>query len=40
MGHRISTRDIMLDDLDDLFLCEKAECLYSDPPWGIGNLKY
>jgi hypothetical protein len=30
----------MLDDLDDLFKGEKAGCLYSDPPWGIGNLKY
>ncbi|GHV78618.1 hypothetical protein AGMMS49944_04090 [Spirochaetia bacterium] len=40
MGHRISNRDIMLDDLDDLFQGEKADCLYSDPPWGLGNLKY
>jgi len=40
MGHRISIRDIMIDDLDDLFKGEKAECLYSDPPWGLGNLKY
>jgi hypothetical protein len=30
----------MLDDLDDLFKGEKADCLYSDPPWGLGNLKY
>jgi hypothetical protein len=30
----------MLDDLDDLFQGEKAGCLYSDPPWGLGNLKY
>jgi len=40
MGHRISIRDIMADDLDALFKGEKAECLYSDPPWGLGNLKY
>jgi len=40
MGHRISTRDIMIDDLDDLFKGEKADCLFSDPPWGLGNLKY
>jgi hypothetical protein len=30
----------MLDNLDDLFKGEKADCLYSDPPWGLGNLKY
>lgn len=40
MQHRISIRDIMLDDLDVLFKGEKAECLYSDPPWGLGNLRY
>jgi hypothetical protein len=40
MGHRISIRDIMFDNLDDLFKGEKAGCLYSDPPWGAGNLKY
>jgi len=40
MSHRITIRDIMVDDLDDLFQGQKAECLYSDPPWGIGNLKY
>ena len=40
MGHRISTRDIMIDDLDDLFRGEKADCLYTDPPWGLGLIKY
>jgi hypothetical protein len=30
----------MLDNLDDLFQGEKADCLYSDPPWGLGNLRY
>ena len=38
--HRISTRDIMLDDLNDLFKGEKAEATYVDPPWGIGLIKY
>jgi hypothetical protein len=30
----------MLDDLDDLFQGTKADVLYSDPPWGVGNLKF
>lgn len=37
---RISNYDIMDDDLSLLLGGEKADCLYSDPPWGIGNLKY
>lgn len=41
LKNRISNRDIMLDDLDSLFYDgEKASCMYSDPPWGQGNLKY
>ena len=40
MLSRISNYDIMIDDLDLLFNEEKADCLYSDPPWGSGNLKY
>ena len=40
MRHRITMKDIMASDLDELFAGNKAECLYSDPPWGIGNLKY
>jgi len=40
MNHRITTRDIMVDDLDELFQGQKADCFYSDPPWGLGNLKY
>jgi len=40
MKNRISTRDIMLDNLDDLFNGEKAESMYCDPPWGIGLIKY
>ncbi|MCL2093009.1 MAG: hypothetical protein FWH12_02335 [Treponema sp.] len=40
MNHRISIRDIMVDNLDDLFKGEKAEAMYCDPPWGIGHIKY
>jgi hypothetical protein len=40
MENRITIRDIMIDNLDDLFQGLKADCLYSDPPWGVGNLKY
>jgi len=40
VSHRITTRDIMIDDLDDLFQGEKAEAMYCDPPWGIGHIKY
>ena len=40
MGHRITIHDIMTNDLDDLFQGQKADVLYSDPPWGEGNLKF
>ena len=40
MPHRITMHDIMTNNLDDLFTGEKADILYSDPPWGEGNLKY
>jgi hypothetical protein len=44
MHNRISNRDIMKTMLDELFTFDgqmvKAEAMYSDPPWGLGNLKY
>ena len=40
MKSRISVRDIMLDDLDNLFNGEKTDAMYCDPPWGIGHIKY
>lgn len=40
MTNRITCRDIMIDDLNDLMQGEKAACMYVDPPWGAGNLKY
>ena len=40
MPHRITTHDIMNNDLDDLFQGAKADVFYSDPPWGSGNLKF
>jgi len=30
----------MLNNLDDLMGCQKADILYTDPPWGEGMLKY
>ena len=42
MLNKISNYDIMINDLDCLFSNPdiKADCLYSDPPWGEANLKY
>lgn len=44
MFHKISNRDIVNNSLDPLFMfdgkMEKADIMYSDPPWGLGNLKY
>jgi hypothetical protein len=44
MHHRIMNSDVMLADFDRLFLFEgrlqKADVLYTDPPWGIGAMKY
>ena len=40
MQHRITMHDVMTNDLDDLFQGAKADVLYSDPPWGEGNLKF
>jgi DNA modification methylase len=38
-NHRLKHGDIM-DGLDDLMQGEQADLMYSDPPWGQGNLKY
>jgi hypothetical protein len=38
--HRITIHDVMTNDFDDLFQGAKADILYSDPPWGEGNLKF
>jgi len=38
--HRITLHDIMTNDLDDLMQGEKVDVIYSDPPWGEGNLKF
>lgn len=40
MKNRISNYDIMENNLDTLFDGVMADCMYSDPPWGAGNLKY
>jgi len=37
--HKVKCGDIM-DGIDDLMQGEKADIIYSDPPWGQGNLKY
>lgn len=37
--HRVQCQDVMLG-VDNLMRDEKADFIYSDPPWGQGNLKY
>ena len=37
--HRVQHGNIY-DDFMPLMQQEKADIFYSDPPWGIGNLKY
>jgi len=37
--HRIKHGDIM-DGIDDLMQGDKADFIYTDPPWGQGTLKY
>lgn len=43
MNNRISNRDVMTSSLSELFWFngkrEKAECMYTDPPWGAGAMK-
>lgn len=38
-GHKVQNGDIM-QGIDKLMQNEKADFIYSDPPWGLGNLKY
>ena len=37
--HRVQCSDIM-NGIDNLMQGNKADFIYSDPPWGQGNLKY
>jgi len=37
--HKVVNGDVM-QGIDDLMADEKAQIIYSDPPWGEGNLKY
>ncbi|MFY8163223.1 MAG: hypothetical protein ACOVKC_03195 [Brevundimonas sp.] len=37
--HRVRHGDVN-DGIDDLMGADKADILYSDPPWGEGNIKY
>ena len=37
--HRVRHGSVM-DSLDELMGAEKADLIYSDPPWGQGNVKY
>ena len=38
-NHRVRHGNIM-DGIDDLMMGEQADFIYSDPPWGQGNLRY
>jgi len=38
--HRLLAGDILNGVVDDVMLGEKADLLYSDPPWGQGNLQF
>jgi len=38
--HRISENDIQNVDFNNLLEGKKAYILYTDPPWGDGNMKY
>jgi len=38
-NHRLKSGDVM-DGIDDLMDGEVADFIYSDPPWGQGNIKY
>ena len=38
-SHRVRCGNVM-DSIDQLMNGEKADILYSDPPWGNGNIKY
>lgn len=38
--HRVSENDIQNVDFNELLNGQKAHILYTDPPWGDGNMKY
>ena len=38
-NHRVQNGNIM-NGIDNLMLDKKADFIYSDPPWGQGNLRY
>ena len=38
-NHRVRHGNIM-DGIDDLMVGNQADFIYSDPPWGQGNLRY
>ena len=37
--HRVKHGDIM-DGIDDLMDGKQADIIYTDPPWGQGNIRY
>lgn len=39
-NHRVVCSDLMLMNFDDLMQGKHATLMYSDPPWGEGNLRY
>tara|TARA_R100000773_G_C4212574_1_gene111761 strand:+ start:317 stop:946 length:630 start_codon:yes stop_codon:yes gene_type:complete len=38
-NHKVKNGDLM-QGIGDLMQEEKADFIYSDPPWGVGNLRY
>lgn len=38
--HTVTHSDLMHLNIDDLLNGEQVDIMYSDPPWGQGNLKY
>ena len=38
--HTVSNEDVQNVDFNKLLNGEKAHILYTDPPWGDGNMKY
>ena len=38
--HKLINGDITKGSIDKLMQTEKFDILYSDPPWGLGNLKF
>lgn len=39
-AHRVAVGDVMLGAVQSVMGADKAAVLYSDPPWGEGNLRY